>query len=229
MPALPAQWPYADRNWDGALTERPDQGLPGLGGGWTLRIHPECPLDGEESPLPGAFGRGGVFRVGGVVLRPYRRGGMVRHVNRTTYAGIGRFRNEFDVHAGLFTSGFPTVEPLGYGFRRRGLGWQGVFLTRWAEARPWPAEWSATSAILPSLGVAIRALDAVGCWAPDLNATNVLVTSGGGIQLVDWDRAVFGEVGKLIPSYRNRLLRSLQKLGAPSDVVGGISDLLNPA
>ena len=133
-------WPYAGRRWEGNLVEQVEQRLPCLGGGWTLRRRAGVLLEGTPIPLTGVFGRGGLVRVGDVVLRPYRRGGMVRYLNRSTYSGIQRFQQEFGVHARLYEDGFPTVEPLGYGFRRKGLGWQGVFFTRWLEAVPWPSD-----------------------------------------------------------------------------------------
>lgn len=224
--ALRDRWPYPPREWEPNLAARAGQKLPGLGGGWTIHLGPETSLTGAAVPLSGAFGRGGIFRLGDVVLRPYRRGGLVRYLNRSTYSGTNRFQREFEVHGRLYQAGFPTVEPLGFAFRRRGLGWQGVFLTRWLAAAPWPADWSLSATLLPALGVAIRALSEGGYWAPDLNATNVLVTPAGAIQLLDWDRTTLVSPGGLIPAYKARMLRSLQKLGAPSDVVAEFTELL---
>ena len=228
---LPSGWPYALRQAGGELGEQQGHAIPGLGGGWTLRLVPGFTLDGAVEAMPEAFGRGGVFRLGDAVLRPYRRGGMVRHVNRSTYAGANRFQAEFEVHAWLYQQGFPTVQPLGYGFRRHGLGYQGLLLSRWLQATPWPATWHHGVSFLEALGTAIKALEAVGCWAPDLNATNVLVTPEGRPILLDWDRASFGRSGDvnggLVLRYRERLLRSLQKMQAPSDVVLGLTKCLS--
>lgn len=215
----PVGWPYAPREVKTNLVTHSDQTVPGMGGGWTLRLAPGVTLEGAAKPLAGAFGRGGVFRMGDAVIRPYRRGGMVRHVNRSTYVGIHRFESEFEVHARLFALGFPTVQPLGYGFRRRGLGWQGLFITRWIEANPWPSSWCHGPEFMAALGAAVKALEAAECWAPDLNATNVLTNPEGGVLLLDWDRASFGQGPGLTPRYRARLLRSLQKMQAPADVI----------
>ena len=215
----PAGWPYAPRKGKANLLTHVNQTVPRMGGGWTLRLVPGVTLDGAANPLMDAFGRGGVFRIGEAVIRPYRRGGMVRHVNRSTYVGIHRFESEFEAHARLFAMGFPTVQPMGYGFRRRGLGWQGLFITRWVESTPWPNTWCHSPEFLVALGAAVKALEAAECWAPDLNATNVLTTPEGGLLLLDWDRASFGQGPGLMPRYRARMSRSLQKLHAPADVI----------
>lgn len=170
---------------------------------------------GEASDLQNAFGRGGVRRLGDIIIRPYRRGGLVAKVNDRTYASPARFRRELAVHRALWEAGFPTVEPLGIAHRRKGLGVEGLYFTRYAEAMPWPSDWS--SPMLPELMQALAALDAWGLFAPDLNATNVL-RGDGGLVLLDWDRAAWTK-GPLLPRYRARLLRSLAKLGAPSELV----------
>lgn len=225
----PSDWPYSPRDWVGALTEQSQQTILGFGGDWTLRLANDVRLEGPGGPMSEAFGRGGVGRIGTTVLRPYRRGGLVRHVNRSTYLGTERFHAEYEVHAHLFALGFPTVEPLGYGFRRRGLGYQGLYFTRWAEATPWPLAWAKDPGVPPGLVLAVKALTSLGCWAPDLNATNVLVTLSGDALLLDWDRAALGVEGNLMAKYRARLLRSLQKLRAPSDVIVGLATSLSPS
>lgn len=219
IPALPNQWPYVPKKFDAELHTSSPHSIPLQGGGWTLCLRAGISISGVEETLPDAHGRGGVFRLGDTVLRPYRRGGLVRHVNQSTYGSTARFRTEFEMHAWLFAQGFPTVEPLGYGFRRKGLGYQGLYLTRWSEARPWPKDWTQNPAFLDRLRAAIAALTSVGCWAPDLNATNVLVTSTQSPLLLDWDRAAFLPEEALLGRYQQRLARSLQKLQAPIELL----------
>ena len=184
--------------------------IPGLGEGWTLEGD-GLDLTGQEDALENPFGRGGVQRLGKTVLRPYRRGGWMAKVNGRIYPSPDRFRRELAVHRALWEAGFPTVEPLGLAWRPLGLGVEGVFLTRFSEARPWPSDWSAP--VIPDLVKAIRALSDWGLWAPDLNATNVL-WGNRGLVLLDWDRASWVN-GTLIDGYHRRLARSLAKLGAP--------------
>lgn len=186
--------------------------VPGFGGGWTLEAVGGLSLVGESQGL--AFGRGGVRRLGDAVLRPYRRGGLVAKLNAKTYLSAARFRRELAVHRALWEAGFPTVEPLGFAWRRAGLGVEGIFLTRYAEAQPWPSDWRAP--VLADLVTAIRALAAWGLWAPDLNATNVMAGRDG-LLVLDWDRARWWR-RPLLRRYGARLDRSLAKLGAPEDL-----------
>jgi hypothetical protein len=217
-PPLPPQWPYPPRAPAPAPAVRERQALPGLDGTWRLEAAPDLVL-GEAAGLGRAFGRGGVLRAGPVVLRPYRRGGLVRHLNGRIYAGPDRFRREFQAHRALWAAGLPTVEPLGWACRRRLWGWEGVYLTRWAEgAVPWPRAWERSGEVLPALRELLGALCAWGLWAPDLNATNIMVRPGGGILALDWDRSAWCPDRRLMDRYRERLMRSLAKLGAPPEV-----------
>ena len=216
IPALPSTWPYAPRGAAQALAAR-ETALPGLNGLWRLEAPAGLALDGPGQPLGQAFGRGGVLRAGELVLRPYRRGGLMRFVNGEVYAGPGRFQREFQVHRALWAAGFPTVEPLGWACRGKLWGSQGVLLTRWAQATPWPRAWDAQ--VLPQLETLLEALCAWGLYAPDLNATNILVDARGGVLALDWDRAAWTGRPGLMARYRERLGRSLRKLGAPAAVL----------
>jgi hypothetical protein len=219
-PPLPAAWPYQPRTALPAWPLHQNLDLGVFGPGWTswgtaARLE-------EVAPLGGAFGRGGVVRAGDLVIRPYRRGGLVRFVNAATYASPRRFRDEAQVHRYLWEAGLPTVEPLGCAWRRSGVGVEGLYFTRWVEAHPWarsfdPAAW-------PQIETLIFALSDLGCWVPDLNATNLLVQADGRVLALDFDRAGF-RGGDLRAAYRARLQRSLRKLGAPQAVLA----LLEPA
>lgn len=223
IPPLPPGWPYALREAPGDLNAFPESSIDGLGSGWTLHLRARTPLDDAGRQLPQAFGRGGILRIGEVVVRPYRRGGLVRHVNERIYASPVRFAREFAVHQALWVSGFPTVEPLGYGYRRRLWGVEGVFLTRFAAAEAWPRCWERSVDILPQVAMQLRALAAWGLLAPDLNATNLMVTADDRVLALDWDRARWARGESLIARYRERLERSLRKLQAPRDVLEAFS------
>lgn len=222
MPTLPADWPYPPRDTGDLPRQSLDVAIGGLGPGWTLQRRGQAPLEAAGSGLPQAFGRGGIQRIGEVVVRPYRRGGFVRHVNERIYPSPARFVQEFSVHWALWTAGFPTVEPLGYGYRRRGWGVEGVLLTRFEDAKAWPACWERSAEMLPQLGVMLRALAAWGLHAPDLNATNILLAADGRILALDWDRAAWKPGRDLLGRYRERLARSLRKLQAPEDVLAAV-------
>ncbi len=169
------------------------------------------------------------MRLGDVVFRPYRRGGLFRHLNERTYRTHLRFAAEHAVHRGLWEAGFPTVEPLGYAWRPTGWGVEGVLLTRLAEGEAWPRCWDLGIARQAELLGALRALCEWGLWSPDLNATNILLPPQGGVLLLDWDRAGFQPGSSdLWPRYRNRLLRSLHKLGAPNEAIQLIGSAPHP-
>jgi len=152
-----------------------------------------------------------------VVLRPYRRGGLVRFLNERIYPRPTRFQAEFDVHRALWDAGLPTVEPLGWAWRRRSWGCEGVYLTRFEAGSPWPRTW--TPGALPQVRTLLEALCAWGLFAPDLNATNFLVRPDGQVLALDWDRALWAPGVPLQARYRRRLAASLRKLAAPPEVV----------
>jgi len=224
-PPLPTAWPYAPRPAQGPLERREGVALPGLTGAWRLEAVPGLDLALDPgAPLSGAFGRGGVLRAGAVVLRPYRRGGLLRHLNPDRYLGEGRFRREFQVHQALWEAGLPTVEPLGFAHRGQGWGTQGVFLTRFQAGTPWPRAWDRAD-LLPQVRALLEALCAWGLHAPDLNATNFLLPPEGPLLALDWDGARWRPGRDLMPRYRARLARSLRKLGAPEALVGAFQGL----
>lgn len=220
IPNLPEAWPYEPRTKLPLLARREGISIPGLEGAWTLEAVEGLALEGDAQGL--AFGRGGVRRIAEIVLRPYRRGGLVAKVNAKTYPSFARFRRELAAHRALWEAGFPTVEPMGFAWRRSGLGVEGVFLTRFTEAKPWPSDWSAP--LMDELVKALRALSAWGLFAPDLNATNVM-WGANGLALLDWDRAAW-TAGALLPRYGARLDRSLAKLGAPETMRAALEDCL---
>jgi hypothetical protein len=152
-----------------------------------------------------------------MVLRPYRRGGFLRHFIDRTYRTHLRFAAEYAIHRGLWEAGFPTVEPLGYAWRPSGIGVEGILITRLTEGEAWPLRWDLTADRTADIRLGIDSLCEWGLWSPDLNATNVVLPPQGGALFLDWDRAHFEPGTDLWPRYRTRLERSLNKLGAPAE------------
>jgi hypothetical protein len=220
VPPLPAEWPYSPGMPLLPLGCRVNLALPGLGEGWRVCTPGAAPPMGEAVPLLGAFGRGGILRAGDVVMKPYRRGGLLRLLNERTYRTHLRFAAEHAVHRGLWEAGFPTVEPLGYAWRPCGGGVEGVLFTRWTEGDAWPRNWELGLARMGDIHRALQALCTWGLWSPDLNATNLMLPPEGGVVMLDWDRAGFVPPGvDLWPRYRARLERSLRKLRAPAEAL----------
>lgn len=194
-----------------------DLGDPGAN--WTRIGPPDLDLSGDPTSLGEAFGRGGVHRRGDVVLRPYRRGGAVRHANERTYLNIARFRKEADIHRALWENGFPTVEPLGFAFRPHAWGVEGIYFTRHVKGLSWASALDRTSDLLPQLERLLDTLSDWGLLAPDLNATNFIIADDGSLLALDWDRASWSEPGKTLrETYVRRLDRSLTRLNAPMEI-----------
>ena len=229
VPPLPATWPFEPGAPLRPLGCRLNRELPGLGGGWRVCTPGAIEPSGEAVPLAGAFGRGGVLRAGDMVLRPYRRGGLLRHLNERTYRTHLRFAAEHAIHRGLWEAGFPTVEPMGYAWRPTRFGVEGVLFTRMGAGDSWPNRWDLSAERAGDIRQALACLCAWGLWSPDLNATNVLLPPGGGALFLDWDRAGFtGSDVDLMPRYRARLERSLTKLGAPAEAFAVIAPAPHP-
>ncbi len=211
---LPQDWPFPPTPTLAVVEGRRTLALKGFEGVWEGAWVEGLALEGPSGGLEGAHGRGGIFRVGEVVVRPYRRGGLLGHLVRRTYLQGGRFAQEFQVHRHLWEAGFPTVMPLGYLRRRVGLGWQGLYLTRLQpEVLPWPRCFHT-----PGVGAQVARLMHWLCrwqlWSPDLNATNVMVESPDLVYLLDWDRAMWDLSTDLEDRYLKRMNRSLVKMGA---------------
>ncbi len=229
VPPLPASWPFEPGTPLHPLGCRLNLELPGLGGGWRVCTPGGIVPAGEPVLLTGAFGRGGVFRVGDMVLRPYRRGGLLRHLNERVYRTHLRFAAEHAVHRGLWEAGFPTVEPLGYAWRPKSFGVEGVLITRMAEGEAWPHRWDLSGERAEAIRKAVSCLCEWGLWSPDLNATNIILPPQGGALFLDWDRARFEPASTdLWPRYRARMERSLRKLGAPAQAYAVIGPAQHP-
>jgi len=234
-PSLPESWPFAlrgahfDKQSSQAKLDITDGiELPGFSGNWRFVTTTGLPDLSGATHLEGLFGRGGLVQAGGCILRPYRRGGLMRYLNKNTYLTADRFKAEYNVHAALWNAGFPTVEPVGYAYRRRLWGFEGVFVTKKADGLPWPKTWGMFDFANQAgqIAVIIKSLSAWGIFAPDLNATNFFVVPDGKIMALDWDRAVWTRKHGLVKSYWARLERSMFKLNAPAVLIDSLEDAL---
>lgn len=171
-------------------------------------------------PVSGS-GRGGAWFVhsaaGDAVLKHYRRGGKAAWLSEDAYLYVGdaRVRSfaEYRLLRRLREKGLPVPEPLAAFCRRRGLTYRAALLTRRIpqvsslaecvdEGRaPWTA-----------VGETLARLHRAGARHSDLNAHNILLDTGGGIHVIDWDK------GRLMPGpgpwcaqVLERLVRSLRK------------------
>jgi len=157
-----------------------------------------------------------------LVLRHYRRGGMVRSISEKHYLwhGLQRTRawREFDVLVAMESKGLPSPRPYACQVQRRGLGYSASLITYFLSGVTL-AECVCT-ATLPDerwhdIGQCIRQFHAAGVDHADLNAHNILIDESR-VSLIDFDRAVIQFTVNANQLHRNlkRLKRSLNKIGS---------------
>ena len=180
----------------------------------------------QEALRTQAGGRGGVAiivtPIGECVLRHYRRGGRVAALmgDRYLWTGADRTRPfaEFRLLAEIGRLGLPAPTVAAARYCRHGLFYSADLITHRIADAPTLAECLAAGRLDGELAEEVGALVArfhrAGVWHADLNAHNVLVTSGE-LYLIDFDRghlrtpAITWQQANL-----QRLRRSLLKLGA---------------
>ena len=172
-------------------------------------------------------GRGQALAVesplGEAVLRTYHRGGLVRHLSRSSYLFTGTDRTrpfaEWRVNRQLLDAGLPVPEPLAAAFQRNGPLYKGALLTRRIpDAQPLP---KAAGRMAPqdwrNLGELLGKAAGAGLRHPDLNANNILMDSASRFWLLDFDRAwIAANAFDPAPMIR-RLQHSMRKLGIEHD------------
>jgi 3-deoxy-D-manno-octulosonic-acid transferase len=181
------------------------------------------------APLTG--GRGAVWAVSlgdheRGVLRWYRRGGALRHLIRDRYFGwTPRPIRELAVTEAAHGRGVPVAEVLAARVDRLPWGWyRGAIVTRevtgamtFADALRRHPDGTERTAVLTTVGRAVRDLHDRGVYHRDLNANNILISPSGGtfqVCFIDFDRAVVRlAVGRPTRERElRRLERSLAKL-----------------
>ncbi len=146
-------------------------------------------------------GRGGTLKLTfddtDIVLRQYRRGGMVRFfsADRYIWSGLKRSRpwREFSILQQAITFGLPVPEPLAACVCQKGLTYRGSIMTRLlAGTRSLSTvlvERELEAEVWYQLGTVIRQFHHRLIRHADLNAINILIDEEGKIFLVDFDKA----------------------------------------
>jgi ADP-heptose:LPS heptosyltransferase len=178
---------------------------------------------------PGLSGRGGLVRgrvagVGAVVVKAYRRGGLLRHLNRRHHlhlAGRTRGEREFDMLARARAAGIEVPEPVAYAWEGRGVIRAWLVSREAAGAEPLSELARRDPEGLPALAPAVagliaRTIDARICHA-DLHPGNILVDASGRVCLVDLDkgRRWGGSLERLERRIRRRFRRAVAKHRLP--------------
>ncbi|HEX4480635.1 MAG TPA: 3-deoxy-D-manno-octulosonic acid kinase [Rudaea sp.] len=180
-----------------------------------------------------AGGRGSVSYAetpfGSVVIRHYRRGGLIARVMGDFYMWSGENHTrgfaEFRLLAQLRDLGLPVPAPIAARYVRSGLGYRGDLVTRRIDNAETFADLLESGRfdgdIARRIGEAIAAFHAAGAYHADLNAHNILVTVDR-IWIVDVDR---GELRRPHEAWRRsnleRLHRSCAKVLGTAPKVDG--------
>lgn len=179
-------------------------------------------LDGEGCTPLDAGGRGKVLRFsysgGDGIIRPYLRGGLIRHIMRDTYLLTNRPLHEFQIHLKLLEKGLSLPPLLGVYWERRGLFVRGAFATHALDALNllvWLRDTrDDTDEVLHACGATIRKMHELHVWHADLQIRNILI-SDDTPYLIDFDNArILQNISPLLRG-RNllRLKRSFEKNG----------------
>lgn len=164
---------------------------------------------------------------GRAVVREYRRGGLMRHLNRARYFLGHRALAELRATERAGAAGVRVPEVLAAVERRRGVGYTASLATRWVAGAEELAGWlggrgaEERRSVLREVGRQVGLLHAGGVGHPDLNLRNFLVAAPEAgepvVYLIDFDRAALYEGAA--PTMRRardlrRLARSARKLRA---------------
>lgn len=197
---------------------------------WLLARRLELPPGAE----PIAAGRGAAYRIelpGGlrVVLRLYRRGGLIARLVRETYLGLRpRPLRELAVTVEARRRGVAAAEVLAARVEGR-LVYRGALVTAEVpaattllEALRDAPDAAARAALAAAAGRVVGGLHAAGVFHADLNLTNILVWARGEAALLDFDRARLGRA-PLRRGARRRNLRRLARSLAKLDPAGALA------
>lgn len=173
-------------------------------------------------------------RIGRVVIKAYFRGGVLRHINKRTYLGLGKARSkaEFEMLQHVRVLGINAPEPVAYAVKGSLLYHAWLITRQIPEARPLSelclTQPSEAEKILPSVAEQVGILVSAGIYHVDLHPGNVLADARGNAYLIDFDRAKTGiqNQQKLIQQYVHRWKRAAHKYRLPefvSDCLGWLA------
>jgi 3-deoxy-D-manno-octulosonic acid kinase len=186
---------------------------------------------GRSSQVAG--GRGSVSYVeapfGSIVIRHYRRGGLVARALGDVYLWTGEDRTrgfaEFRLLSHLCELGLPVPAPIAARYVRSALGYRGDLITRRIDNAMTFADLLKAGRfdgdVARRIGEEIAAFHAAGAYHADLNAHNILITADR-IWIVDFDRGALRAPGEAWRrSNLERLHRSCAKVLNASPRVDG--------
>ncbi len=166
-----------------------------------------------------------------VVVKQYRRGGMVRHLNKNLYwhshYSQSRVWLEFKLLVKMTTMGLPVPMPVAGRVKRRFLQWyEASLITQeieqsitFADSLKQRLGNADDQTLWNNVGATIKRFHTANIYHADLNASNILVTETDHIYLIDFDK------GRYLPDSKTdwkksnleRLQRSLLKYQSNND------------
>jgi 3-deoxy-D-manno-octulosonic acid kinase len=171
-----------------------------------------------------ALGRGTTYIVRDeerqLVLRHYRRGGLVARLVDDRYLWLGEavtrpFR-ELQLIDLMHGAGLPVPVPVAARYQREGRWYRGDILTEYiADTQSLAQRLGAGNLTLDgwtAIGRCLRRFHEFGICHADLNAHNILLRGDGEVFLIDFDRGSQRRAGLWQDANLVRLRRSLEKL-----------------
>jgi 3-deoxy-D-manno-octulosonic acid kinase len=183
---------------------------------WTAR--------GELTAVSG--GRGAAWYVGPaanpLVLRHYRRGGLIARISQDRYVWSGEDRvrafAEWRLLYCLAQRGLSVPKPVAAFYRRAGMTYRCDLITqRIAHAEALSAALASAALGEPewrAIGAAVARLHRHGVDHADLNAHNILLEKNCAVSVIDFDRGRLRAPGAWTSGNLSRLRRSLTKIAA---------------
>lgn len=153
-----------------------------------------------------------------LVLRHYRRGGLVRHIStdKYFYMGIERTRalREFEVLRRLQFLNLPASRAFACRIQRQGLLYSASLITYRLSGMTLAERLNAgviDDAVWMLAGSAVARFHQAGLCHADLNAHNIIIDENGTVSLIDFDRARFRSVPRK-PATSGWALGNVQRL-----------------
>ena len=154
-----------------------------------------------------------------LVLRQFRRGGLVGKFNRDRYirteVGKGRAMREFALLAWMRSKGLPVPRPVAARHRPSGLLCRADLITERVPGARSLAEVLQERALPErdwiAIGTVIRQLHSFGVNHADLNCRNILLDASGQAWLIDFDKCGRREPNGWMQRNLARLRRSIEK------------------
>ncbi len=158
-----------------------------------------------------------------MVLRPFRRGGLVGKVNRDLFLrrelDNSRSFREFALLFWMRETGLPVPRPVAAQIVPVGIFYRAAIVTeRIPDARPLEEhlrDRAVGAQVWGRVGATARRMHDAGVDHTDLNCRNILVDGAGKVWLIDFDKCSRRAPGSWADGNLQRLLRSLRKQSGP--------------